>query len=79
MGTFAETAIVDYRLSFADQGKKTSIYRFRLQQQTEVCRNRFPFASYKQKLPFLDINTSVFQIYIYAAISNAKRKPGDFP
>jgi hypothetical protein len=40
MGNFAETAIVDYRLSFADQGKKTSIYRFRLQQQTDVCRNR---------------------------------------
>jgi hypothetical protein len=28
MGTFAETAIVDYRLSFADQGKQTSFFRF---------------------------------------------------
>jgi hypothetical protein len=28
MGTSAETAIVDYRLSFADQGKKTSVFRF---------------------------------------------------
>jgi hypothetical protein len=28
MGTFAETAIVDYRLSFAAQGKKTSVLRF---------------------------------------------------
>jgi hypothetical protein len=28
MGTFAETANVDYRLSFADQGKQTSFFRF---------------------------------------------------
>jgi hypothetical protein len=27
MGTFAETAMVDYRLSFADQGQQTSIFR----------------------------------------------------
>jgi hypothetical protein len=32
MGTFAETAIVDYRLSFADQGKQTSVFSFLLQQ-----------------------------------------------
>jgi hypothetical protein len=28
MGTFAETAIVDYCLSFANQGKQTSDFRF---------------------------------------------------
>ncbi len=28
MGTFAETAIVDYHLSFADKGKQTSIFLF---------------------------------------------------
>jgi hypothetical protein len=33
MGTFAERAIVDYRLSFADQGEQTSVFkRFCLQQ-----------------------------------------------
>jgi hypothetical protein len=32
MGTFAETAIVDYHLLFADQGKQTSIFRFCFQQ-----------------------------------------------
>jgi hypothetical protein len=32
MGTFAETAIIDYRLSFADLGKQTSVFRFCLQQ-----------------------------------------------
>ncbi len=31
MGTFAEAAIVDYRLFFAAQGKQTSVFRFRLQ------------------------------------------------
>jgi hypothetical protein len=28
VGTFAETANVDYHLSFADQGKQTSVFRF---------------------------------------------------
>jgi hypothetical protein len=50
MGTFAETAIVNYHLSFADQGKQTSI--FLLQQQTEVCRFCFPFEAKKWKLLF---------------------------
>jgi hypothetical protein len=38
MGTFAETAIFDYRLSFADQRKQTS-------------RFPFPFAANKRKFP----------------------------
>jgi hypothetical protein len=32
MGRFAVSAIVEYRLSFTDQGKQTFVYRFRLQQ-----------------------------------------------
>jgi hypothetical protein len=32
MGTIVETAIVDYSLSFAAQGKQTSVFRFHLQQ-----------------------------------------------
>ncbi len=32
MGTFAETAIIDYHLLFADQEKQTSVFRFRGQQ-----------------------------------------------
>jgi hypothetical protein len=40
MGTFAERAIVDYRLSFADQGEQTSVFkRFCLQQ----INGSFPF------------------------------------
>jgi hypothetical protein len=39
MGTLAETAIVDYCLLFADQGKQTSIFSFSIcSKQTEVCR-----------------------------------------
>jgi hypothetical protein len=30
-GHIAETTIVDYRLLFADQGKQTSVFHFRLQ------------------------------------------------
>ncbi len=52
MGTFAGTAIVDYHLSFVDQGKQTSVFPFCLQQTTEVCRFRFPFAANERKLPF---------------------------
>jgi hypothetical protein len=32
MATFAESAIVDYRLLFAVKGKETPIFRFHLQQ-----------------------------------------------
>jgi hypothetical protein len=32
MGTFAKTAIVDYRYSFADHRNQTSVFRFRLHQ-----------------------------------------------
>jgi hypothetical protein len=57
---FAETAIVDYRLSFAGQGKQTSVFRFpqtekfaisifHLRKQTGVAvfrQFRFPFAEF---------------------------------
>jgi hypothetical protein len=41
MGMFAETAIIDYHLSFAYQGKQTSVYHFRLQKTNGA----FPFMS----------------------------------
>jgi hypothetical protein len=47
-GTFAETAIVDYHLSFADQGKQTFIFGFHLQQTNINCR--FPLVPF-----FIDI------------------------
>jgi hypothetical protein len=41
MGTFAETAIVDYHLSFTNQGKQTPIFHFALQQTSRSLS--FPF------------------------------------
>jgi hypothetical protein len=52
MGTFAETAIVACRLSFADQEKQTSVYRSVCSKQTEVCRFHFLFATTNRNLPF---------------------------
>jgi hypothetical protein len=48
MGTFAETAIVNYHLSFADQGNQTSVFRFRLQQTNESFP--FPFSVNSKKM-----------------------------
>jgi hypothetical protein len=53
MGTLAETAIVDYHLSFADQEKTN--FRFSVsvcRKETEVCHFRFLFAANKWKLQF---------------------------
>jgi hypothetical protein len=40
MGTSTEKLIVDYRLSFADKGKRTSICHSRFQQTKGSCRFR---------------------------------------
>jgi hypothetical protein len=42
MGTFAEIAIVDYHLSFADQEKHKYVFHFRLQQSNASLP--FPFS-----------------------------------
>jgi hypothetical protein len=54
MGMFAETAIVDYRLSFVDQGKQTSVFHFRFQQTNggllfpfSVCRKQRKIAVFR--------------------------------
>jgi hypothetical protein len=52
MGTFAETAIVDYRLSFSDHGKQTSVFRFRLQQTNASLPFPFSVCSKQRKLPY---------------------------
>jgi hypothetical protein len=49
-GTLAETAIIDYRLWFADQGRQTSGFHFRLQ-QTNRC-SLFPFSSCSKQTEF---------------------------
>jgi hypothetical protein len=48
MGTFAEAAIPNYCLSFADQGKQTSVFYFRSQRTTLSLPFHFPVCS-KQK------------------------------
>jgi hypothetical protein len=41
----AETATVNYRFSFADQGKQTSIFHFHLQQTNGTLSFRFSVGS----------------------------------
>jgi hypothetical protein len=48
----AETAIVDYRLSFADQGKQTFVFCFRLQQTNGSFPFSFPFEQANGSLSF---------------------------
>jgi hypothetical protein len=50
MVTFAETAIVDYCLLFADQGKQTSFFRFRLQQTKGSLPFPFPICSKQMEI-----------------------------
>jgi hypothetical protein len=52
MDMFAEIAMVDYCLSFADQGKQTSVIHFHLQQTNGSLPFPFPFTENKQKSPF---------------------------
>jgi hypothetical protein len=40
MGALDKTAIVDYHLSFADQGKKTSVFQL---EQTNRCFSQFSY------------------------------------
>jgi hypothetical protein len=47
MGTFAETEIVNYHF-FADQGKQTSVFRFRLQLTNLSCL--FPFSVSRKQM-----------------------------
>jgi hypothetical protein len=60
VGTFAETAIVDYRLSFAVPGKQTCVFRFRLKRTNGSLPFLFPFAVNKWKLSFSISPFSVF-------------------
>jgi hypothetical protein len=48
MGTFAETANINYRLSFADQRKQISIFRFCLQKTNGSLP--FPFSACSKQM-----------------------------
>ncbi len=66
MGTFDDTANVDYRLSFADQGKQTSVFRFRIAQTKES----FPFSVSSVFLYIYTLYTEngTIELYIYVYI-----------
>jgi hypothetical protein len=82
MGTFAETTVVSYRLSFADQGKQTSVFRFRLQQTNGSLL--FLFSGYIDMYRIYAA-VCIFDVYIYiygkiyAAIQTKNGSPDDFP
>jgi hypothetical protein len=52
VGKFAEQEIVEYCLSFSDQGKKASVFCFHLQQTNGRFHFRFAFGGNKRKLPY---------------------------
>jgi hypothetical protein len=52
MGTFADTAIISYCSSFADQGKQTSVFSFRSQQTNGSLQFTFSVCS-KQMDPLV--------------------------
>jgi hypothetical protein len=60
MGTFAETAVVDYRLSFADQGKQTFVSLYSKRTEVGVAIFRYFHVPY---------------MYLFAAVLDGKRKP----
>jgi hypothetical protein len=73
MSTFAETATVDYRLSFADQGKQTSV--FRIQQTKENCC--LPLVPFFLSCVCVFIFISIFILMLLFQMENGS--PGDFP
>jgi hypothetical protein len=60
MGTFSETAIVDYCLLSANQGKKKLPFSIFVCSKQKVCHFRFLFAASNWKLPFFV--SAVFRI-----------------
>jgi hypothetical protein len=75
MGTLAETAFVDYRLFFGNQGKHTSVFRCPV--AAKIWKFRFPFISiyiygkqnyihrYRYRSRYMYIYSFFFHIYIY--------------
>jgi hypothetical protein len=59
MGTFAEPAIIDYYLSFADQEKQTSVFCFRFQQTNGSLPFLFSVYIKKRKLPFFRLQAQL--------------------
>ncbi len=77
MGSFAETAIIVYRLSFTDQGKLSSVvvsvWYIYVYIHIHICI----YSIYIIVLICTYINKYIYK-YIYAAVSNRKRRPMRF-
>jgi hypothetical protein len=70
MDTFAETAIVDFRLSFAYQRKQTFVFHFHLQHTNGSLQFPFPVGRKikgRRHFPFV-----LFSIYIYIYIGKTE-------
>jgi hypothetical protein len=85
MGTFAETVIIDYHLSFATKENKLPVFVSICSKQTKVCHFCLTLAANKRKLPFseyiyIHIHMLKWQnIFIYiCSCSNGKRKSKRF-
>jgi hypothetical protein len=77
-GHVFEPANIDYPLSFADQGKQTSVFCFRLQQTNGSCCLYF-YTNTHIHIAHIYIYTCIYTyIYIYAVIPNGKLKPRRF-
>jgi hypothetical protein len=77
-GTFTGTASVDYRLSFADQGKQVSVFRLQRTNGVAILISIYIHI-------YINIYLSVYiYIYIYIYIymlpfQTQNGSPGDFP
>ncbi len=87
-----EITIVDYRLSFSNHGKQTSVFCFRLQQTNEsfpflfsVCYKQTEIAVFRQfHFPHMYIYMCIYiHIYIYVCCRFQQKtengSPGNFP
>jgi hypothetical protein len=74
-GTFAETAIIGYCLSFAHQRKHMSVFRFRLQQQQKSLL--FPFLFEENKWMFLFSISSVYCLWNSVKLQTWTWRNGD--
>ncbi len=79
MGTFAETVIFDYCLSFADQGEQTSIFRLRFQQTNGSLPFLYIYAAVSIYMYSIFGKRTVFIFMLAFQTENGKQKPGYYP
>jgi hypothetical protein len=74
MGTFAETAIIDYHLSFANQGKQTSVEASETRGTTARCPHvYFLFLLVAIKIKFAMEKNAIFRQFRFPFVEFQKR------